>query len=202
MENMKVQCTTCESNYNVREEKIPDAGAKIKCPKCENIISVMKPEPEPPPLPSEDFAKGSDNTKNHDLIKSELKKCPYCAEKIHVDAIKCKHCKEMLDASLKKTNSSQITVTQNSNMDKQIAYESQKKNGFVAAILNFILPGVGYMYCGNILLGLFALFLAIVVTVFTAGLGLFIIMPIFIIDGFLSAARANKKLGMKLLKHA
>ena len=29
------------------------------------------------------------------LKKGELKKCPYCAEFINVDALKCKHCGEM-----------------------------------------------------------------------------------------------------------
>ena len=45
---MRVQCSKCESKYNIKDEKIPDAGAKIKCPKCQNVISVMKPAPELP----------------------------------------------------------------------------------------------------------------------------------------------------------
>jgi predicted Zn finger-like uncharacterized protein len=52
---MKVQCSKCKQNYNIKDEKIPDAGAKIKCPKCQNIIVVMKPEPELPEWVSEDL---------------------------------------------------------------------------------------------------------------------------------------------------
>lgn len=125
-------------------------------------------------------------------------KCPFCAEEILAEAKKCKHCGEIVDNSLKKEDSPNINITQNSGVEKQIAYESQKKNGFVAAILNFLLPGVGYFYCGNVVLGLLVLFLAIA-ALLTGGLGFIVLTPIVIIDGFLAASRANKKLGKKLV---
>ena len=32
-----------------------------------------------------------------------MKACPFCAEEIHVEAVKCKHCGEFLDASKRPT---------------------------------------------------------------------------------------------------
>lgn len=79
-----------------------------------------------------------------------------------------------------------------------IEYESKKKSGFVAALLNLFIPGAGYMYCGNIILGLFVLLISI-------PMGIFILEAypawalIMIIDGFLAAGRYNKKLGKKIM---
>ncbi|MGQ9701701.1 MAG: zinc-ribbon domain-containing protein [bacterium] len=53
---MIVECTNCHSKYNVDENKIPPGGVKVRCPKCQSIISVKKEVSvpttvEPPPVP-------------------------------------------------------------------------------------------------------------------------------------------------------
>ncbi len=54
---MIVECTNCHAKYNINENKIPPAGVKVRCPKCQNIILVKKeetvvsPKIEPPPVP-------------------------------------------------------------------------------------------------------------------------------------------------------
>lgn len=77
--------------------------------------------------------------------------------------------------------------------------ESRKKSGWIAALLNLFIPGLGYVYCGMWILGLFVLMLAIAIGVVTLGTGLVILYPIIFIDGFLGASRANKKMIEKLI---
>lgn len=72
--------------------------------------------------------------------------------------------------------------------------ESRKKSGAVAALLNLVLPGAGYMYCGRWILGIFAFL--IVVLLFLVSLGYFagFLAIMLILDGFLCAGRYNRKL--------
>jgi len=79
---------------------------------------------------------------------TETKKCPYCAESISVDAIKCKHCGEILDNDLKASRQQQgPTIV----MPEQ---KIRKWSPGIAALLSFLIPGAGQMYKGNVGSGL------------------------------------------------
>jgi predicted Zn finger-like uncharacterized protein len=45
---MIVECVNCHAKYNVDDKKIPPAGVKVRCHKCQNILIIQKPEPIPP----------------------------------------------------------------------------------------------------------------------------------------------------------
>jgi len=94
----------------------------------------------------------------------------------------------------------------NSDVEKQILFESQKKSAGVACLLNFVLPGIGYMYAGRVIIGLFVLglwgvmFLLGFLTLGITWIICSLIWLVGIIDGFLCVDRANKKLAQKVLK--
>lgn len=120
--------------------------------------------------------------------------CRGCGKEIHESAEICPHC----GAKQVYKNNSQVS----SDAKLLLLIESKKKSGWIAAILNWFLPGVGYMYCGRIMLGIIAMLITIGVAVATVGVGLFVLMPILIVDGFLAANRYNKKIMQEALAKA
>ena len=90
----------------------------------------------------------------------------------------------------------QVIVAQN---NAHLLYESTKKNPWVAVLMNFVLPGTGYMYAGMWILGIFVLIAWAVCIPFTLGIGSGIIWVLGLIDGFLAVGRANRKLAQRLL---
>ena len=113
--------------------------------------------------------------------------CRGCGKEIHETASTCPHC-----------GAPQVAINSSNQISNDaklmLLIESKKKSGWIAALLNWFFPGAGYMYCGRVALGIFALLITIGIAVATSGVGLFILIPVLFIDGFLAANRYNKKL--------
>jgi len=84
--------------------------------------------------------------------------CPYYAAEIPIRALKCKHCGEFVDEeSRPKTAGS----TPGAQVEVHIHSKERKWSPGVAAVLSFLIPGLGQMYKGQIFNGLFWLFIVI-----------------------------------------
>lgn len=114
--------------------------------------------------------------------------CKGCGKEIHETASACPHC-----------GAPQETTKISNDAKLKLLIESKKKSGWIAALLNWIIPGAGYMYCGRTFLGIAAL-LFIITAYMTVGMLAIVFTPVLIIDGFLAANRYNKQLLVKLIE--
>ncbi len=73
--------------------------------------------------------------KNMSDIK--MKECPFCSEEIKDSASKCKHCGEILDPKLIKTQKEDVQMI-------------KTWNPLLAGILSFLFPGLGQLYKGQV----------------------------------------------------
>jgi hypothetical protein len=83
--------------------------------------------------------------------------CPYCDEVILARAVKCKHCGELLDERLRR---------------RRVREGQPSWNPGVAAVLSFLIPGLGQMYKGQVLSGLCLFIMVLVGYVFCVVPGL------------------------------
>jgi predicted nucleic acid-binding Zn ribbon protein len=75
-----------------------------------------------------------------------LHKCPFCAESIQPQALKCKHCGEILDVDLRAQQAYQRIHS--------FSPPRRKWEPGIAAVLSFFIPGLGQIYKGNVVSGL------------------------------------------------
>jgi TM2 domain-containing membrane protein YozV len=69
-------------------------------------------------------------------LSSDTKICPYCAETIRHDALRCRYCKEILRAVEVRSEVEDL--------------KARKWSRGVAVFLSFLIPGVGQTYKGHV----------------------------------------------------
>ncbi|MCB0213736.1 MAG: hypothetical protein KDJ52_30620 [Anaerolineae bacterium] len=87
--------------------------------------------------------------------KSETKKCPYCAERIKAEAKICRFCGTDLMTGPERQVTLRPPQTQ-----KQVHILLDEKDPNTAGCLNVIIPGLGYVYVGNLVRGILTFFVA------------------------------------------
>jgi hypothetical protein len=116
--------------------------------------------------------------------------CRGCGKEIHNTAPTCPHCgAPQQQAAAKLSPDAKL----------MLEIENKKKKGWVAALLNWFLPGAGYMYCGRWILGIVAFIFVVLLAVASGGLLAIPLIIVLIIDGFLAAERYNKKMVAEML---
>ena len=82
----------------------------------------------------------------------ETKICPYCAETIRNEAIKCRYCKEVLDDDIRALRS-------HPGYEQYIENRKARKwSRGLAGFLSFLIPGVGQIYKKHVGYGVLWLF--------------------------------------------
>lgn len=86
---MVIECPNCHFMADMDDSKIPKSVSNAKCPKCSEIFKVGN-NLEFEFITTESVLSSVRSTKHTTTTHNKL--CPFCAEAIQVDAVKCINC--------------------------------------------------------------------------------------------------------------
>ena len=142
---IEFQCPNCSKRLKAPIRK---SGLSLPCPACKTTITIPKKKESDDFNNSVDFATETAEKPTFPIAGvRKLRPCPYCAEDILVAAKKCRYCGEFVDGE-------SLSYAQPTVADPAIA-RKQKDPG-IAAVFSFIIPGLGQVYNGQILVGIVA----------------------------------------------
>lgn len=139
-------------------------GLTFASPEAGKAVTDVILRPRPPQLPAESVGKipqpilYSAPAAAPPLPDPEVVLCNFCNEVIKAGARKCKHCGEILDPLLRQSAAATAPpvniVNQTTVVNAVGASPVPRWNAGVAALLSFILPGLGQLYKGQVFNGI------------------------------------------------
>jgi TM2 domain-containing membrane protein YozV len=119
-----------------------------------------------------------------DPMSGGLKSCPFCAEKIAVAAIKCKHCGSVLNPMAVEVDG------RVSHVGNRIFPSNTSMPPSLMLLVNLCcLAGLGQIVLGQTVKGVFILLVSMVLAVLTGGLSIIVTWPMGAIDAFCIAKK-------------
>ncbi|MDZ4820083.1 MAG: hypothetical protein SGJ20_14040 [Planctomycetota bacterium] len=166
-----VDCPQCHARLQAPEAAI---GKTLTCPKCKSSFIVARPD-----SPEEIFTAFQPPPTSQ--ANTSRKRCPFCAEEIAAEAIKCRHCGSMLVP---------VPMTNQQGTSKQISSSSPPKDPLLMALLSgCCIAGLGQMIMGQVTKGVVLLIGAMALAGLTFGVSIFITWPLMGVDAYLVAKK-------------